>query len=67
MSYNSAQNQAWFPRATLICTMKSTNYYPKVGTQITDLVWIESSLYGALVELELRPIEKADENTKKMP
>ena len=27
--------------------MKSTNYYPKVGTQITDLVWNESSLYGA--------------------
>ena len=44
-SYNSAQNQAWFPRAALICTMKSMNYYPKVDTQTTDLVWIESSLY----------------------
>ena len=51
LSYNSDQNQAWFPRATLICTMKSTNYDPKVGTQITYLVWIESSLYlvGLLV------------------
>ena len=45
LSYNSAQNQAWFARGTLICTMKATNYYPKVGNQITDLVWIESSLY----------------------
>ena len=38
--------------------MKSTNYYPKVGTQITDLVWIESSLYLAdsfhLVILDLK-------------
>ena len=44
LSCSSAKNQAWFPRATLICTMKSTNYYPKVGTQITDLAWIEFTL-----------------------
>ena len=33
--------------------MKSTNYYPKVGTQITDLVWIESSLYQRVLQIEL--------------
>ena len=66
MSYNSAQNQAWFARATLICTMKSTNYYPKVGTQITDLAWIESTLYcykkTAIVSTESKPNAPAAAN-----
>ena len=44
-SYNWAQNQAWFESATLICIMKSTNYYPKVDTQTTGLAWIEYTLY----------------------
>ena len=55
LSISSAKNQAWFPRATLICTMKSTNYYPKVDTQTTGLAWIESSLYSSAKWQKLRP------------